>query len=52
MNDLPAVIAHANVNMYADDTELHCSGENLQHVEANFQSDLDHIQHWLQVNWL
>ena len=38
--------------MYADDTELHCYGENLQNVEANFQSDLDCIQHWLQANCL
>jgi len=52
VNDLPSIVEHANVNMYADDTELHCCGGNLQHVEDNFQSDLHYIQHWLQVNRL
>jgi len=54
VNDLPAVVDHAQlqINMYADDTELHCCGENLQHVEDNFQSDLNQIQCWLQANHL
>ena len=43
VNDLPAIVEHADVNMYADDTELHCCGENLQHVQDNFQPDLNRI---------
>jgi len=45
VNDLPAIVEHANVNMYADDTELYCCGEDLQRVENNLQSDLNRIQH-------
>ena len=32
VNDLPAVVDHIQINMYADDTELHYCGENLLHV--------------------
>ena len=35
VNNLPAIVEHTNVNMYADDTELHCFGEDLQQVESN-----------------
>ena len=52
VNDLPVIVEHANVNMYTDDTELHCCGENLQHVLDNFQSDLNRIQCWLQAHQL
>ena len=30
VNDLPSVVNYAQLNMYADDTELHCCGEDLQ----------------------
>ena len=43
---------HANVNMYADDTKPHCCGEDIQHVQDNFQSDLNQIQRWSQANQL
>jgi len=52
VNDLPTVVEHAEVNMYADDTELHCCGNSLQTVESNRQSDLDRIHCWLQANRL
>ena len=50
VNDLPTVVEHAEVNMYADDTELHCCGNNLQTVERDLQSDLDRIHCWLGAN--
>ena len=40
VNDLPNVVAHAQINMYADDTELHCCGEDSQSVKNDFQFDL------------
>ena len=33
-------MAHAQINMYADDTELHCCGEDSQSVKNDFQFDL------------
>ena len=43
---------HAEINMYADDAELHCCGVNLQDVQSNLQSDLNHIHIWLNANRL
>ena len=40
LNDLPSVVDYVQINMYADDTELHCCGKNLLHVQDNFQFDL------------
>ena len=36
----------------ADDTELHCCGEDLQCVQNDLQSDLYRVQDWLQANRL
>ena len=44
VNDLPTVVRHSQMNMYADDTELHVSGHNLLSVLCNFQCDLDAIR--------
>ena len=52
VNDLPSVVDHAQINMYAHDTELHCCGEDLQSVQNDLQSDLYRIQDWLQANRL
>ena len=52
VNDLPSVVNYAQLNMYADDTELHCCGEDLQSVQDDLQSDLYRIQDWLQANRL
>ena len=38
--------------MFADDTELHCSGEDLPSVQNDLQSDLHQVQNWLQANRL
>ena len=51
-NDLPSVVHHARINMYADDTELHCCGDDLQTVQSNLQSDFYQVQDWLQANRL
>ena len=52
VNDLPNVAVHVCVNVYADDTELHCSGDDFHQVQDDFQSDLYRIQTWLQANRL
>ena len=44
VNDLPSVVDHAQINMYADNTELHCCGEDLQSVQNDLQSDLHRVQ--------
>ena len=52
VNDLPTVVRHSQLNMFADDTELHLSGRDLSSVQQVFQCDLDAIQAWLCVNRL
>ena len=52
VNDPPNVVTHAQINMYADDTELHCYGEDLRNVQCNLQLDLCRVQDWLQANRL
>ena len=52
VNDLPTVVKHSQMNMYADDTELHLCGHDLLSVQHAFQCDLDAVQAWLCVNRL
>ena len=52
VNNLPTVVRHSQLNMFADDTELHLSGRDLSSVQQDFQCDLDAIQAWLCVNRL
>ena len=52
VNDLPTVVKHSQMNMYADDTELHLCRHDLLSVLHAFQCDLDDVQAWLFVNRL
>ena len=52
VKNLPNVVTHAQINMYADDTELHCCGEDLLNVQCDLQLDLCKVQDWLQANRL
>lgn len=49
MNDLPSVVHGCQLNMYADDMELHCSSRYLFSVHCDLQSDLEF---WLRTNQL
>ena len=52
MNDLPSVIRGYQLNMYADDMELHCSNSDLLLAQHCLQNDLNSIDFWLQTNQL
>ena len=47
INDLPSVITHCYLDLYADDAELHCSHSDLCVVETCLQSDMDAVAAWL-----
>ena len=47
VNDLPSVVSHCFLDLYADDTEIHCSDSDLQTVENCLQSDLTSVATWL-----
>ena len=47
INDLPSVVKHCILDLYADDAESHCSHSDLRMVETYLQSDLDSVAVWL-----
>ena len=50
VNDLPSVVSHCLLDLYADDTEIHCSDSDLQtveNVENSLQSNLTSVATWL-----
>ena len=52
VNDLPKVIQNCDLNLYADDMEMHCSNVNLLCAEHDLQEDLNLVCYWLCVNLL
>ena len=52
VNDLPRVISQLDINMFADDTELHFSHSNLSIMEQTLQTDIWNVSTWLVVNKL
>ena len=46
VNNLPTVVGHSQINMYADDSELHLSGHDFLCLQCDFQCDLDAIHAW------
>ena len=52
VNDLPSVISLSDINMYADDTELHFSHSDLSVVENTLQADVENVSTWQIVNRL
>ena len=52
MNDLPSVARGCQLNMYADDMELHCSSGDLFSAQCGLQCDLDSVKFWLRTNQL
>ena len=47
INDLPNVISSSDINMYADDTELHFSNRDLSVIEKTLQDDVNNVSTWL-----
>ena len=52
INDLPSVVNHCMLDLYADDAEMHCSHSDLNVVETCLQSDLDCVATWLHSSRL
>jgi len=51
INDLPSIIAHSRVQMYADDVKLCLSYKDIA-SGCNLQSDIDCFQGWCEYNLL
>ena len=52
MNDLPSCIAHAKVILFADDTTLYTSSENINTLYHNINIDLLNLVEWFRSNKL
>ena len=50
INDLPSVLKHCKVSMYADDTMLYCSGKDPRELCRKINEDLEHVRIWLLRN--
>ena len=46
------LLQFSDINMYADDTELHFSHSDLSVVEKTLQAEVENIFTWLVVNRL
>lgn len=51
-NDIPRVIQHCSISMYADDTEIHYDHRDISEVEEKIQSDLNQLEVWMASNKL
>ena len=48
INDLPSVVTHCYLSLYADDVEFHFNHSDLCVVKTCLQSDLDAVAAWPQ----
>ena len=52
INDLPCGISHSTVNMFADDTALYYSSNNVDEILRRLNDDLENISKWIKLNGL
>lgn len=52
INNLPSVVDHVQVSLYADDTVLYYFSSSVNDVEARLNADLEKIGDWLINNYL
>ena len=52
INDLPNVLKHSNLTMYADDTTLYLCGVDQRELQWKLQEDMDRVGDWLKHNKL
>jgi len=52
MNNLPTIVKFCELNLYADDMEMHCSNGNLAGAEHDLQQNIHSVNSCLCVNLL
>ena len=52
INDLPTVVNHCSVSLYADDTVLYCFSSKIKDPENALNEDMSRIALWLNQNKL
>ena len=49
-NDLPNVVQHCSINLYADDTTIYNSADNPDTISTTIVNDLERIATWIDHN--
>ena len=52
INDLPEIVKHCKVSIYADDTILYCFFSSTVILEDSLNADLTVVAEWLNMNKL
>ena len=52
VNDVPSVVKHCKIQLYADDTLLYDNSSFISDIESMLCEDLKHIIEWLNNNFL
>ena len=52
INDLPNVVKHGRIDMYADDTTLFVSGSNITDIERKLTANMVEIINWINIKKL
>ena len=52
INDLNNSTSNLSTILFADDTNLFCSGKDLEELELLINEELAHVQEWLMLNKL
>ena len=50
INDLPEVVEHCTVNLYADNTAIYASDEDPGTVGSELEQDLQQVANWITTN--
>ncbi len=51
-NDLPNAIEHSHCILFADDTSIYCSSNNLATLRSDFEKDMGSLSGWFCANKL
>ena len=51
-NDLPKCLGHTNINMFADDTQIETSSDDVSVITDKLNHDLENVSVWLSTNKL
>ena len=52
MNDVPDVLEHCSVTLYADNTVLSFNSKSVTKIDLKLNSDLNRVKNWMQINQL
>ena len=52
INDLPNCLSHSRARMFADDTHMTYSSNNINDINLYFNEDLLNVSEWLSANRL